>query len=385
MARAAARRGPLEDLVGGTHLGFCLVTQGLDAVSAVQSVSDLLVRLHEALQLGVQLDVLAGEDVTVVLKGVHLGAQVTVLALHRLCGEAEVVLLASLRGQVVICGTTLGLEVVECGREISVAAKLAFRAANELRLFTHLEVERAAQLRGLVHVAGLIIAPTHEVCAGSLVGLSGAAELKLTRVSLLGQLRGTLLSLVQVVVSGLDAAVLVRVLPSLHGVEILGALNFILVAAALLLELGQFVTGVVNFFAEGVAAVGLLGDIALRGEDLGLATGDLLAGGGDLGLEVIVRPVLLVEQETGVVDLLLEALEGEDVGVVAGLEVVVLQELFVLEVAVLGLDGVELVAQCEVVFVALLNLEDLGLQLGDEEVFLVASQVDAVVVLKNNS
>jgi hypothetical protein len=158
-----------------------------------------------------------------------------------------------------------------------------------------------------------------------------------------------------------------------------------LVAAALLLELGQFVTGVVNFFAEGVAAVGLLGDIALRGEDLGLATGDLLAGGGDLGLEVIVRPVLLVEQETGVVDLLLEALEGEDVGVVAGLEVVVLQELFVLEVAVLGLDGVELVAQCEVVFVALLNLEDLGLQLGDEEVFLVASQVDAVVVLKNNS
>ena len=73
------------------------------------------------------------------------------------------------------------------------------------------------------------------------------------------------------------------------------------------------------------------------------------------------------------------------VGVVALFKVVVLEELFVLEVSVLGLDRVELVSQREVVFVALLDLEDFGLQLGDEQVFLVAGKVHAVVILKRVS
>ena len=47
----------------------------------------------------------------------------------------------------------------------------------------------------------------------------------------------------------------------------------------------------------------------------------------------------------------------------ASLEVVVLEQLLVLEVTVLGLNGVELVAEGEVVLVTLLDLEDLSLQL----------------------
>jgi hypothetical protein len=50
--------------------------------------------------------------------------------------------------------------------------------------------------------------------------------------------------------------------------------------------------------------------------------------------------------------------------------------------AELGLNGVELVPQSEVVFVSLLDLEDLSLELAYEEVFLVTSEVNAVVVLK---
>ena len=50
----------------------------------------------------------------------------------------------------------------------------------------------------------------------------------------------------------------------------------------------------------------------------------------------------------------------------ASLEVVVLEQLFVLEVTVLGLNGVKLVSQCKVVLVTLLNLEDLGLELRDQ-------------------
>ena len=65
----------------------------------------------------------------------------------------------------------------------------------------------------------------------------------------------------------------------------------------------------------------------------------------------------------------------------ARLEVVVLEELLVLQVPVLGLDRVELVAQRQVILVALLDLKDLRLELRDQQVFLVARQVHAVVVL----
>jgi hypothetical protein len=66
-------------------------------------------------------------------------------------------------------------------------------------------------------------------------------------------------------------------------------------------------------------------------------------------------------------------------------EIVILQKLLtiilcnsyllVLEMSVLGLDGVKLVSKGEEVLVALLDLKDLGLKLGNEEVLLVGSEV----------
>lgn len=56
--------------------------------------------------------------------------------------------------------------------------------------------------------------------------------------------------------------------------------------------------------------------------------------------------------------------------------VVILHELFILKMSVLLLDGVELVSKSNVVFVSLLDLEDFRLELTDEEVFLVTSEVN---------
>ena len=81
-------------LVRGTHFLLSLGAKGFNTVSAVESLSDLLIRVDEALKLGVELDVLAGKHVTVVLKGVHLGAHVGVVVLHRLSAETQIVLLA---------------------------------------------------------------------------------------------------------------------------------------------------------------------------------------------------------------------------------------------------------------------------------------------------
>jgi hypothetical protein len=55
------------------------------------------------------------------------------------------------------------------------------------------------------------------------------------------------------------------------------------------------------------------------------------------------------------------------------LELIVLQEFLVLKRSVFGLDRVETVAQGHVVFVSLLNLEDLRLQLGDEQILALST------------
>lgn len=86
-----------------------------------------------------------------------------------------------------------------------------------------------------------------------------------------------------------------------------------------------------------------------------------------------------------IIALLLKAVQGDAVGVLASLELVFLQQLFVLEVAVLGLNSVKLVAQGEVVLVPLLDFEDLSLKLGDQQVFLVAGKVHTVVILQNTN
>ena len=65
-------------------------------------------------------------------------------------------------------------------------------------------------------------------------------------------------------------------------------------------------------------------------------------------------------------------------------KVVVLQKLFILEVAELGLNCIQLISQGQVVFVALLDLKNLSFQLTNEKVFLIRSQMHTVVVLKHS-
>lgn len=91
--------------------------------------------------------------------------------------------------------------------------------------------------------------------------------------------------------------------------------------------------------------------------------------------------VLLVQDETCVVDFLTQHVESHGIGVVSLLEIVLHQQLFVLEVAVLGLYRVQLVTEGEVVLVTLLNFENLGLELRDQQVLLVTSEMHAIVIL----
>ena len=115
-----------------TNLGFCLVAEVLDAVSSIESGTDLFVCVNETLELGVQFDVLAGEDVTVVLESVDFGPHVAVLSLHGLRRESKLILLSLPCIQVVLSGSALGFQVVQVGGEISVAGEFALGTAHQL-------------------------------------------------------------------------------------------------------------------------------------------------------------------------------------------------------------------------------------------------------------
>lgn len=95
-----------------TNLSLGLVAQRLDAVPSVKRGSDLLISVDETLELRVELNVLAGEDVTMVLERVDFLAHVSILTLHRLRGETELVLFALIHIQVVFSGAALRLQVV---------------------------------------------------------------------------------------------------------------------------------------------------------------------------------------------------------------------------------------------------------------------------------
>ena len=106
-----------------TNLSLGLVAKRLYAVPSVKRGSDLLISVDETLELRVELNVLAGEDVTMMLKRVNFRAHVLIIGLHGLRGETELVLLTLIRIQVIFCSATLCLQIIQIGREFPVAAQ----------------------------------------------------------------------------------------------------------------------------------------------------------------------------------------------------------------------------------------------------------------------
>lgn len=106
-------------------------------------------------------------------------------------------------------------------------------------------------------------------------------------------------------------------------------------------------------------------DVSLPSEDLSLTSANLLSKCCNLRLAIVIGTALFVEMVAGIVTFFLESLQGDEVGVVAGFEIIVLEHFLILKVSEFGLNCIELVAQGEIVLVPLLNFEYLSLKLTD--------------------
>lgn len=62
--------------------------------------------------------------------------------------------------------------------------------------------------------------------------------------------------------------------------------------------------------------------------------------------------------------------------------VIVLHQFLVLKMSILLLDCVQLVSQCNIVLVPLLDLKYFSLELADEEVLLITGEMNRIVILE---
>lgn len=341
----------------------------------------MLVSLDEALQFNVKISVLALKHVAVGLERVDFRLDVLVAVKEVVVAEAEVVSLFASNHELVLNIPVAGLTLEQLALQLSISTIFIFGLALQVSLLGKLSVEVSLEGLGLDHKARVLILRSGKLSDGGIEGLVGFSELEVLRVGEFGEFVGSLLGFVQIIVHTLETSIVVLALALSHGDAISESVNFILVLSLLLSELGKFVLEVVGVFTELVNGVLLLAEVSLEGNALLLSAADLVSDGTNLSLVLVVGAILLIGEEAKVLDLLSESVGGHNILVVSVVVVVVLHEFLVLEVAVLLLDSIKLVSQGQVVFVSLLDLEDLGLELGDEQIFLVAGQVDGVIVL----
>jgi hypothetical protein len=193
---------------------------------------------------------------------------------------------------------------------------------------------------------------------------------------------GFLLSLVEIIIDTLDFGVVILAFSLLESNGVSESVYLILISGLLLSVLGQFVLKIISVLSQSISLIALDSDLSLESNALLLSSADLVPDGSYLSLILVVRSVLFVEEESQVLDLLPEGVDRNNILVVSVVVVVVLHQFLILDMSVLLLDGVELVSQSKVVLVSLLDLKDLSFQLRNQQVLLVRSEMDGVVVLE---
>ena len=371
------------DLDGG--LGDLLVSscsEVHDSVSSIEGGPNLLIGLDKSFELDIEVSILATEDVAVGLDSVDLSLEVAVSLHEVVIRESEVILLLSGNHELIVGVPQLVLPLKCLGSKISVSGVLSLSLSLEVGLLGELTIKVSLKGLGLNHKSGVVVLGSGKLGLSVLESLVSSSELEVLGIGELGELVGLLLSLVEIVVDGLDLGIIILALSLLESNGVSQTVDLVLILGLLLAELGKLILEVVSVLSKSVGLIRLHGDLSLEGDALLLSSADLVSNRADLGLILIVGSILLVEEESQVLDLLSEGVDGDDVLIMPVVVVIILHEFLILNVSILLLDGVELVPQSEIVLVSLLDLKDLSLQLGDQQVLLVTSEMNGVVVLR---
>ena len=194
-----------------------------------------------------------------------------------------------------------------------------------------------------------------------------------------------LLGFVEIVIDALDLGIIILAFSFLESNSVSKSIDLILISGLLLSVFSKFVLEVIGVLPESVSLVTFDSNFSLKCYTFLLSSADLVPDGSYLSLVLVVRSVLLVQKEPKIFNFFSERVDGHNILVVSVVVVVVLHQFFILNMSVFLLDSVKLISQSKVVFVSLLNLKDFGFELRNQQIFLIGSEMDRVVVLQINS
>jgi hypothetical protein len=234
-----------------------------------------------------------------------------------------------------------------------------------------LTVEVSLESLGFNHESGVVVLGSCVFSGGLVKGFWCSSHFKFLGVSKFGEFVGSFLSLVQIVVNALDSGIIVLALSFLHGNAISKSINFVLVLGFFFSHFGQLILEVVSIFSETVSLISFAASFSCKCHAFLFTSADLVSDCAYFSLVLVVASILLVEEEAEIFDFFSTGHDWHLVLVMSVVIVVILHKFFILEMSVLLLDGIQLVSESNVVFVSLLDLEDLSLQLTDQQVFLV--------------
>lgn len=382
VAASSDGRGLLEVCVRLLELILTVSLECLNAVTAVQVHSNLFICLYKHFKFFVQVSILGLQDVDVLLESHNFNSETGISVGDSSVRELNIVIFLASNGYVILPCPCFALQVENNSLQVFASLSLSLLLSEECESLLVASVEVSLRASVIILLSCALVLEHGKLSLCGFESLNGASQVEVATLRDLGQFVGTVVGLGQLVVGGADFLGLTVILTLTISVELTETLDLIDILVLFLLQLGYFEEKVVNFLAELVTLVGLLCDIALETGDVDFLSCDLIACSPEVLLYVADNASLLIEEESEVVHFLLEADDGDGVGVVLHAELVILQQLLVLQVSVLGLDRVELVAQGQEVLVALLDFKDLRLQLGDQEILLVGCKVHAIVVLQ---
>lgn len=274
------------------------------AVTSVQGGTDLLVSVDEALQLDVEVTVLTLEGIAVVTKCADLSLDIVVSLEEVGVVEAQVILLTASDSQVVLDSSQAVLSVKDLSVEVTVASVLTLSLTSQVLLVGKLAIEVSLESVHFSIESGVVILGAHKLSVSRVEGLARPAKFELLRVGEFGELIGSLASLEEVVVHGLDAGIVVLALALLGSHMVSHAVDLILILGLLFTQTGKLEGEVVGVFAHRKRLITLHSDLAAKGNALLLSAANLITHSADLSLQLVVAAVLLVQEEAQVLDFL---------------------------------------------------------------------------------
>ena len=309
-------------------LSYC--SHFIYTVSSVQSSTDLLVGMHESLELDVEVLILMLEYIAMLVQSIDLTFNIVVSIEDVLIVESDIILILSGNQELLINSSQSVLPLEDLSGKISVTSILSLGLSSEIRLVGELAIQISLESMDLGVESRMVILGSGHLDVGTVVGLTGSSELELLGIGEFSKFVSSFLGLEEIVVDSLDSSIVVLAFSLFESDTISKSVDLILVLGLLLTELAKLEGEVVGVLSHGISLVTLGGNLSGEGDALLLPSGNLISDSANFRLELVVVSILLVQEEPKILDFFSKGVDSHNVLIMTIVIVVVLHKLLIL-------------------------------------------------------